>query len=211
MPLSAELVQVMDKYLTGEPQPLKSMENGGWEYDGYRAYGYDEWFTTLVQKLCQFTSVDSALDAGCGCGLYVAMLREKGIAVAGFDANPHTEELSGRLLGADQEPCIQADILDDDLEVESPFGLVYCKDVLSYLPKKHIHQALRNLAKFSGKYILLNWQEKEVDSVLPCACYNEQDIDQIMDAVGFTPDPLLNRQIKAFHNECQSYKLFVRL
>lgn len=211
LPVSAELIQCLDKYLVQDVRPLKGMENGGWDYDGYRIYGYDEWFTTLVQKLCQFTGVDSVLDAGCGCGLYVAMLRDRKIAASGFDANPYTEELSKRLIDEEQEPCVQADLLDNELEAESPFGLVYCKDVLSYLPKEHIGKAMQNLAKFSDRYILLNWQEKEMASVLPITYYNEQTIDTMMAEVGFVPDQLLNRQIKKSHNECQTYKLFVRL
>ena len=201
MPISHEMMEVLDKYFVNDKQPLKTMPNGGWDYDGYKAYDFDKDYISAVVKLCQLTGIESVLDAGCGCGMDVAMLREQQIAATGFDANPYTEELSKRLIEKDQEPCMQADLLDDELEAESPFDLVMCKDVLPYIPAEQIRNAVKNLAKLSDKYILLGWYEKGYVSALPITYYTEEDMLVLMSEVGYTPDTLLNRQMKELNEK----------
>ncbi|MCQ2111978.1 MAG: methyltransferase domain-containing protein [Bacteroidaceae bacterium] len=210
MPVSNEIIEVLDKYFVYDKQPLKAMPNGGWEYDGYKAYGYSRDYITAVVKLCQLTGVDSVLDVGCGCGMDVAILREQHIAAVGFDANPYTEELSARLIDKDQELCVQADLLDDELETESPFGLVLCKDVLPYIPAEQITKAVKKLAKLSDRYVLLNWYEGKHISALPITCHIEKDMVSMMSEVNFFPDPLLNRQLKELNMGNKKYVIFVK-
>ena len=212
LPISNEMMEVLDKYFVYDKQPLKAMPNGGWDYDGYKAYGFDKDYISAVVKLCQLTGIESVLDAGCGCGMAVAVLREQHIAAAGFDANPYTEELSARLIEKDQEPCVQADLLDDELEAESPFDMVLCKDVLPYIPAGQIKKAVMNLAKLSDRYILLSWYEGRHVSALPITYYTEEDMIVLMSEVGYTPDTLLNRQLKELNEkEGKKYMMFKRV
>jgi SAM-dependent methyltransferase len=209
LPISNEMMAVLDKYFVYDKQPLKAMPNGGWNYDGYKAYGFDKDYIAVVVKLCQLTGVESVLDAGCGCGMDVAVLREQHIAAVGFDANPYTEELSARLIEKDQDPCVQADLLDDELEAESPFDMVLCKDVLPYIPAEQIRTALKNLAKLSDRYILLSWSEGRHVSALPMNYYTEEDMIVLMSELGYTPDTLLNRQLKELNEkEGKKYLIF---
>jgi len=211
LPISHEMMEVLDKYFVYDKQPLKAMPNGGWDYDGYKAYGFDKDYISAVVKLCQLAGIESVLDAGCGCGMAVAVLREQHIAAAGFDANPYTEELSARLIEKDQEPCVQADLLDDELEAESPFDMVLCKDVLPYMPAEQIRKAVMNLAKLSDRYILLTWYEDRHVSALPITYYTEEDMIVLMSEVGYTPDTLLNRQLKELNEkEGKKYMMFKR-
>ena len=195
LPLSMELIRVLDKYFVYDNQQLKVMKNGGWDYDGYRNYNYVPEFSEKVVNICKLAGIVSVLDAGCGCGLYVAVLRTKKIAASGFDANPYTEELSARLMEKEQMLCEQADLLDDELEAESPFDMVICKDVLPYIPAEQIEKAVMNLAKLADKYILLSWYENAHPSPLPIVCYTEEDMIALLSKVGYTPDVLLNRQL----------------
>ncbi len=153
---SKELVKLIDDFLITDKQPLNITETGGWEYNGYLRYSYSKLFVDYIYNFCALFNIRDVLDMGCGCGLYVAALREKGILVAGYDANPYVESLSKRILPIGDEPCHYAD-LTSDLEPVDKFDLVYCKDVMSYIPHKHIEHAIDNLVKMSSKYIVLNW------------------------------------------------------
>ena len=201
MPISMELIRLIDKYFVYDHQQLKVMDNGGWDYDGYRGYDFDKDYITAVVKLCHLAGVESVLDAGCGCGMDVSLLRDQQIAAAGFDANPYTEELSARLIEKDQEPCVQADLLDDELDAESPFDMVLCKDVLPYIPAEQIKKAVKNLAKLSGRYILLSWYERRYVSALPITYYTEKDMIILMSEVGYTTDTLLNHLLTGINVE----------
>ena len=209
LPVSMELIRVIDKYFVYDRQQLKAMDNGGWNYNGYRGYDFDKDYISAVVKLCKLTGIESVLDAGCGCGMDVAVLREQQIAAAGFDVNPYTEELSARLIEKDQEPCVQADLLDDELEAESPFGMVLCKDVLPYIPAEKIKKAVMNLAKLSDRYILLSWYEYGYVSSLPITYYTEGDMIALLSEVGYKPNALLFRQLTGLNAQAgKRYMIF---
>ena len=195
MPVSSELIHLLDKYFVYDRQPLHHMPCGGWNYDGYSAYTYDSTMLKAILALCRQTDTESVLDAGCGPGMYVAMLREQGIAAAGFDANPHTACLSARLLPKDEDPCIVADLLDEELEADSKFNLVICHDVLPFIPADKTATALKHLARFSDAYILLSWREQPANSVLPMVCHTEQDITATMEPLGYRPDKKLTQNL----------------
>ena len=195
MPVSRGLISLIDRYFVYDNQPLHPMPCGGWDYDGYSAYTYDPMLLKAVVALCKQTDTESVVDAGCGCGMYVAMLREQGIAATGFDANPYVEELSARLLPNDEEPCVQADLLDDELETDSGFDLVICHDVLPYIPADKTGTALSNLARLSGRYILLSWREQPTTSALTMACHTEQDITATMESNGYKAEKKLTQML----------------
>lgn len=76
----------------------------------------------------------TGIDIGCGAGYYVSQWRSRGLAFAGYDANPRTPDLSGMLLPEGDAVCEVAD-LTEELDISTPFDIVVCKDVLPYIPE----------------------------------------------------------------------------
>ena len=200
MPVSQKLIQVLDKYFVYDNQTLKLLPNGGWEYDGYKGYVYNPTFMRELLKLCELTCSKSVIDAGCGCGMYVAGLRRSGIEAVGFDANPYTCELSSRLLLTDEESCTQGDLTDKSFEYKKKANLVICKDTLPYIPKSDIKVAIRNLAAMAERYILVSWYEEGFQSSLPIHTYKKEYIVHLLEEVGFIPCELANNHIAGIIN-----------
>jgi 16S RNA G1207 methylase RsmC len=185
LPFSKDIRDVLDKYFVYDNHTLIIMENGGWIYDGYRMYSFDRLYFESLIKTIQVLDIYTVLDVGCGAGMDVALLRERGIAASGFDANPYTESLSERILVDGQPPCIQADLLEDDTEAESPFDLVTCKDVIPYIPQNKIAKAIKHLTRLSGKYIILRWYNNDYVSELPYNHFPTNEIVTLMEMNGF--------------------------
>lgn len=150
---SAELIRLIDEYILKESS-LNSKETGAWIYNGFHQYEYSEQLAQVIYQFCKYVNVDSVLDMGCGAGLYVSGLRNRGIPVTGYDANPYTPLLSSLILAENDEPCGIAD-LTDPLEAKEKFDIVMCMNTLSYIPPKYQDIALKNLAGLSQRYILL--------------------------------------------------------
>ena len=208
MPISSELIALLDKYFVYDKQPLVITSNGGWVYDGYRAYDYNRLFSEALINICTNACIDSVLDVGCGTGIYVAELRGRNVAASGFDVNPYTEELSRRLFDPGQAPCVQADLLDDDLQVESPFTMVVCKEVLPYIPTESLCVAINHLASFTSEYILLSWYENKFRNGHNIHVYSEYDIDNLMSDKGFVPEKILNRNLAKVQSLTNKYKIY---
>jgi SAM-dependent methyltransferase len=185
LPFSSDVRDVLDQYFVYDNHSLSILENGGWNYDGYRLYSFDRIYFESLIRILQILDVDSVLDVGCGAGLDVALLRERGIAASGFDANPYTESLSKRIVADGQNVCVQADLLDDDTEAESPFDLVTCKDVIPYIPTNKIAKAIERLTRLSGKYIVLRWYDNDYTSELPINFFSTDEIVSLMERNGF--------------------------
>lgn len=158
-PYCIELKKRIDKYLLQE-SPFSISTNGSWIYDGVLRYKYEEMFAKAVTNFCREYGISTAIDMGCGCGIYVAEWRRAGIAFAGYDANPYTPILSQLFLAKEDEPCGVAD-LTKPIDSKDQFDLVVCKDVMEYIPRQYESTAIKNLCKLSCKYILMSWQEKE--------------------------------------------------
>jgi hypothetical protein len=79
------------------------------------------------------------------------------------------------------------------------------------MPAEQIRKAVMNLAKLSDRYILLTWYEDRHVSALPITYYTEEDMIVLMSEVGYTPDTLLNRQLKELNEkEGKKYMMFKR-
>ena len=209
--ISLSLTNLIDKYLINDNQKLTFKQTGGWEYNGFLKYDYDELFTQALIQCTKHFQINSVIDMGCGCGLYVSELRRKGIAIAGYDANPYTEELSRLLLPPGDSPCEQAD-LTEDLDVTEPFELVICKDVIHYIPEHLINKALSNLTKLSSKYILISWSTYNANSEDNIHTYQEKEILNYFLSHGFVvikDYTLFLREIIKDHNY-KKYNLLIK-
>lgn len=203
---SMPLLQLIDRYLVrdGEVCPQKS---GAWCYDGYLSYEHDWRFCEYVARLCADLSIETAVDMGCGCGYYVSKWRERGLPFAGYDGNPHTRELSSRLLPPGDEPCGVVD-LTEEMKDGVSFDLVVCKDVLPYVPSERLGVAADNLARLSGKYLLVGWHVWERHSGIPHSALAEADMVALFERRGLRMDRLQTSKLRIALNKSE-YGVFV--
>lgn len=68
----------------------------------------------------------TGINIGCGVGYYVSQWRSRGLEFAGYDANPHTPDLSIMFLPERDVACEVAD-LTEELNIVSPFDTWYAK------------------------------------------------------------------------------------
>lgn len=165
LPCSMSLLDRIDRYMW-QDGAICPMPTGGWQYDGFLQYVYEAAFEEFVVWMWWSVGAQTGIDIGCGSGLYVSQWRKRGLAFAGYDANPHTPVLSGLLLPEGDEACDVAD-LTEELDVETPSDMVVCKDVFPYIPVALWPAAVRNLARLSSHFILLSWHIPESQSALP--------------------------------------------
>lgn len=152
---SKQLLDLIDQRLLPSASVTVS-STGGWRCDGFAPYRPDPDLAKSLLRFCRAECIDEALEMGCGTGLNVATLRLGGIAAAGYDANPHTPELSALLLPKGDDPCGIADLTDDFSE-EPPHPLVLCLDVCGYIPEEYHERVVRNLAMLTGSFLVVSW------------------------------------------------------
>lgn len=153
---SENLLCLINKYLLHDAA-MHQGKNGGWIYDGYQKYVFENSFCSFVERFCFDVCVKSAVDLGCGAGYYVARWRRSNLPFAGYDANPYTPMLSKFILENGDEECGIADITDE-LSYTEPFHLVVCKDVLPYIPRARQQKAIENIARLSSHFVIVSWQ-----------------------------------------------------
>ena len=191
---SLPLLQLIDRYLVRDGE-IRLQRSGAWCYDGYLSYEHDWHFCEYVARFCADLSVATAVDMGCGCGYYVSKWRECGLSFAGYDANPYTKELSARLLPEGDEPCGVVDLADEMTDGVS-FDLVVCKDVLPYIPSEKLVVAADNLARLSGKYLLVGWHVGERHFGIPHSALAESDMVVLFERRGLRMDRFLTSKLR---------------
>ena len=210
--VSDNLIRLIDEYLLRDNE-IAISPTGCWKYNGYIKYKFDEPFMRSLLFLCRSANINSAIDFGCGSGLYVAMLREKGISASGYDANPFVSELSKRILPDGDDVCECAD-LTEDLEVEDSFDLVICKDVLYYIQSSYLNKVIKNLQKLTRHYLLFNWLERSETDVFGNVIENksENEIISYFEQNGFSFNNglslIMRQQIKS--DSDNKYYLFTK-
>lgn len=153
-PVGNYLINLIDQYLIDDAT-LQVSPYGGWNYNGFQKYSFNPQIAIAIARLYHYLQLDSILDFGCGAGFYVAALRRYGCLATGYDINPYTPHLSSLLLPPNDEPCGIADLMGT-LDLEQPFDMVICLNVLSCIPPDRQNITLNNLVKCSGKYILIS-------------------------------------------------------
>ena len=185
---SRRLMDLADRYLLSPSAPAPG-ETGAWQCRTLVPYRPDRALSNALVRFCRQEEIGELLEMGCGTGLNVATLRRAGIRATGFDANPHTPELSALLLTAGDEPCGVADLTDDWTE-EEPFPLVLCIDTCGYIPAAFHGRVLRNLAALAGKFLLLSWAApgRGADDGCPLYGRDGEGIRRELRALGMEPD-----------------------
>lgn len=206
--VSTDLLDIIDCYLLKD-HPIQEMKSGGWNYDGVLAYGYDNSFYNYVVEFCCDTCITSAIDMGCGAGIYVALWRRRQLPFAGYDGNPHTPTLSKLLLPADDTACGVADITAD-MESADTFELVVCKDVLPFIPKEKESKAIGNLARLSSHFILISWSCDGYANYKNIPCPREmdkKDILSLFEHSGFVVEHFMTAKFRVIANKQHGYLL----
>lgn len=193
-PHSAPLLESLDRYLLHDGT-ISQTATGGWEYDGFLKYKYEQKFCDFVTRMWYAIGVRTAVDMGCGAGYYVAQWRSRGLPFAGYDANSHTPELSAMLLPQGDKPCGVAD-LTEDMCAPTLFDLVVCKDVLQYIPARMLCTAVRNLAKLSSRFILLSWNTTTETEIPPDTILSQEQLETMFSRNGFVVERFLTTQMQ---------------
>lgn len=88
------------------------------------------------------------IDAGCGPGHLVRLLRDLDIDAVGFDKKPYS-----------REGIVQADLADPELTNKRPSNfvadLVICREVLEHLTALEVRHAVRNLCRLSSRFVYI--------------------------------------------------------
>ena len=190
-PYCEELIRLLDQYVMPDI-PLETTANGGWNYCGFTKYNYEPLLTNAIFEYAKNMDYNYGIDAGCGAGHYVAALRRMGLSFTGFDANPYTPKLSKLLLTKGDSPCEVAD-LTNDLNIEEPFDITLCIDVLPHIPKAFHTKALENLTNMTKHSLILGW--------------NDSFCKEHADDISFVHDYL---GTKGFHQNKYASKSFCR-
>ena len=191
---SEELLDEIDHYLHHDNQ-IRSLSTGGWDYDGFLSYGFDKDFCQHIGQLWCDIGAKSAIDMGCGAGIYVAEWRERGLSFAGYDANPHTPKLSSMLLPEGDEPCGVADITEEII-VDSQFDMVICKDVLPYIPESMDSIAIHNLAQLSSRIVLVSWNKDCRQQHVRCRNLQAKYLVSMFETEGFVVEHYLTARVR---------------
>lgn len=157
-PYCENLIKMLDYYVLNDT-PMEKLPNGGWVYRGFTKYNYKPMLTNAIYEYAKQMGFHYGIDAGCGAGNYVAAFRRMGLSFTGFDANPYTPELSALLLNKGDTPCNMAD-LTDNLQIEDPFDITVCIDVLPFIPSALLYKALDNLVAMTKHSLILGWSKE---------------------------------------------------
>ena len=193
LPCSTVLLDRIDRYLL-QDREIGLTKTGGWTYDGFLKYGYDKTFCDFVTQMWWDIGARTGIDIGYGAGYYVSQWRSRGLAFAGYDANPRTPDLSGMLLPEGDAVCEVAD-LTEELDISTPFDIVVCKDVLPYIPEKSASTAIRNLARLSSHFILLSWNVPDSVATFPHRDMTDEDIIPHFENEGYTVEKYMTARL----------------
>jgi hypothetical protein len=191
--ISEDLLQNIDKYLL-QDNKISQSPTGGWIYDGVLQYGYDYSFSNFIIQFCQELGIVSAVDAGCGDGLYVALWRELNLPFTGFDSNPYTERLADLMLERGSQFYNVMDITGDS--INGSFELVVCKDMLPFIPRELINNAVHNLCSMSSHFIILSWNVQEKFSKMRHNEFFIKDIERLF-APSFIVENYMTAKLRA--------------
>lgn len=149
---------------------------------------------SFVKRALQAAGGGPALDVGCGGGLFLGMLRQEGVAVAGLDFSPRAAAVAWSAQGV---PALAGDLADAPLR-PGVFGVVTMFHVLEHLldPLAYL-RAARGLLRPDGRlvvqtpnaacwqFLLLGEHWSGLDVPRHLVNFRPQDLEDLLDAAGF--------------------------
>lgn len=156
-------------------------DHGYWAgKDATNHHAFDELLAYMIVGFLKQEGAQNVADFGCGDGSYVRVISESGISCDGFDGNPCTEELTGKMgtvLDLSQPFCL-----------EKMYDWALCIEVGEHIPKKFEDVFFENLDNHVVKGIILSWAIKGQGG---WGHFNEQDNQYIknrMSKLGYEND-----------------------
>ncbi len=147
---------VARKISVSTPMPLLSLprqdaaSGGPWQIEDFTQTGGDQW---VERRVCDYIASSfapsSALDIGCGAGLFVQYLNQRGIETWGVEA----EDLSA--LFPEPDRFIRHD-LREPLELGRTFDLILCLEVAEHIDASFEETLFQTILRHSGKYLLFS-------------------------------------------------------
>ena len=150
------------------------------------------WFDAqLSEKLGKFflgQGSETIVDFGCGMGDYVHTLQQMGLACAGYDGNPNTEELTKGL-------CQVLD-LTEPFDLGKQFDWVLSLEVAEHIPLKYEKIYLDNLVRHAKEGIIMSWALKGQTGAGHCNTQDNDYVREKMAAYGFETDEVAEKMLR---------------
>lgn len=191
---SSDLLRLVDNFLLKDNK-LEILESGGWKYNGFLKYEVKIRISYMINDYISKMKFSDGIDIGCGCGANVALLREWGTPMTGFDANPYTPQLSSLLLPHNDIPCQVAD-LTEEIEDGVLFDIALCLDVLNFIPAHLTNKAISNCFELASKCIVFSIKENP---------NIETELFEHSSMLGFKYNKYLSCGLKAADNQLNYY------
>ena len=126
---------------------MKISPTGAWLCETDEPHGFDEPLAAAIFSQVRDWGCGNIKDFGCGSGKYVEYFNNHGFWSVGYDGNPNTPKFSPH--------C-------SVLDLSEPFDVGECEVVMSlevgeHIPPKFEDTFLDNLAKHTGKYLIISW------------------------------------------------------
>lgn len=102
-----------------------------------------------VELILHAMKPSTVLDAGCGFGHLVMLLRARGVRCYGFDLEKRWPDIIG-------SKCARVDISNESAHLVERWqqpDLVICREVLEHLTVRQIARTVRNLVRWTSKYV----------------------------------------------------------
>ena len=118
-----------------------------------------------------FHAAPCILDAGCGFGHLVQLLRQRGLQVYGLD-------LEARWPKAIEKRCARGNIADPTLRLSPMWprpDLVICREVLEHMTVRQMAITIRNLCRWSSRYVYITTRFSSEDDLLRVDDHDDLD------------------------------------
>lgn len=192
---SKRLLDNIDTYILKD-ECITITSQGYWQDERLEGHLYDNGLARGILSLLSFMQVKTIADFGCGSGCYVALLRNNGYDVEGYDENPTVEKRSA-LLFTDGFYCQCVDFTED-LEAEEPFDLIISLEIGEHIPFENEDVFLMNLVRNAHNYILLSWAGEEQSGEGCINCHSNNDIILKMKDLGLS----FNSPVSSYLRKC---------
>ncbi len=115
-----------------------------------------ERFEFLATTLLEEFEFNSFLDAGCGLGLLMLRLSERGIASTGIDVSSVAKALYEAIpAGRNPRPRFEVGFLHTIPFCDRSFDLTWCSDVLEHVPIFDIELSIAELIRVTKKHLVV--------------------------------------------------------
>jgi tRNA (mo5U34)-methyltransferase len=129
--------------------------NSTWVFDAPHYDRYNEsrkrWLDRVLQSISIGAELHTALDAGCGTGVFAAYLSTRGLETTGFDARPDTVAEARRRHSSAR--FVVGNVEDERIREIGEFDCVLCFGLLYHLENPFL--AIRNLHALARKILII--------------------------------------------------------